>query len=57
MDKLGVLNFDPMNGKWEKPPPGYLKLNTNGSYRDGVVAFGGLLRYNQDSWLWGYIGR
>lgn len=28
------FHLDPMNGRWFRPPPGYVKLNVDGSVRD-----------------------
>lgn len=38
---------DPINGRWFCPPPGYVKLNVDGSVRDGKAMYGGLLRTKQ----------
>lgn len=43
-DSFGVLALDPANGRWERPSPGYAKLNTDGIFRDGGLVYGGLLR-------------
>lgn len=39
-----MLSLDPVNGRWEKPLPRYVKLNTDGSFRDGGLAYGSLLK-------------
>lgn len=41
---FGVLGPDLVNGRWCKPLSGYLKLNVDGSFQDGKVAYGGILR-------------
>lgn len=50
MDDLHGLHLDPVNGRWFRPPPGYVKLNVDGSVRDGNSAYGGLLR----NWVIGF---
>lgn len=47
---------DPDNGKWCKPPLGYLKLNVDESFRDGQAAYGGVLRDCHGMWIWGFVG-
>lgn len=38
---------------------GYLKLNVDASFRDGSLAYGGLLRDDHGDWVWvwGFTGR
>lgn len=43
------FGLDPVNGRWFRPPPNYLKLNINGSMKDGKVTYGG-------HWVWGFVG-
>lgn len=43
---------------WYFPPPGRIKINTDGSSVDhGWVSFGGLARDDQGWWLEGFFGR
>ena len=56
LDKFGLLSIDPVNHCWTKPPPGYLKLNVDGSFLDGHASFGGILRDNDGTWIWGFAG-
>lgn len=56
--KLHVHSFngfhlDPVNGRWTLLHLGYVKLNIDGSVRDGNATYGGLLRYSTGQWLWG----
>ena len=51
LDNIGTLTLDPVNGRWEKLPPGYVKLNVDWNYRDGMLAYGGLLRDDRGDWL------
>lgn len=39
MDQFSWSNLDPVNGRWFKPPPGYLNLNVDGSFRDGIGTY------------------
>lgn len=50
-EHLGLLGLNLMNSRWDKPPPGYLKLNIYDNFRDGRMAFGGLLRDDHDNWV------
>ena len=52
-----TLNVDPVNGHWSRPPPGYVKLNVDGSYRDGCGTYGGILRDEDGNWVWGFSGK
>ena len=54
---LSIFHVDPVNGRWEKPPPGYLKLNVDGSFRDNQGTYGGVLRDEAGAWIWGFFGR
>lgn len=40
LDHLQGVHLDPLNGRWNHPPPGYYKLNID----------------NEGQWVWGYIG-
>ena len=40
MDAFKGLGLDPVNGRWCKPSPGYLKLKADESFRDGKVMHG-----------------
>ena len=53
LEKFGRYHLDPVNSRWSKPPPGYLKLNVDGGYRDSCGVFGGVLRNDDGEWLWG----
>ena len=48
--------MDPVNGRWSRPPPGYCKLNGDGSVRDGMATYGAILRDDQGTWLWEFTG-
>ena len=48
------IHLDPMNGRWFRPPPGYVKLNVDWSVRDGEATYGGLLRDDICRWQWGF---
>lgn len=54
LDQFGITGPDIANGRWTKPPPGYLKPNVDGSFRDGRAAFGGVLRDHHGMWIWPY---
>ena len=56
LDQFGVLRPNIVNGRWTKPPPGYLKLNVDGSFCDGRAAFGGVLHDHHGMWIWGFAG-
>lgn len=56
-EQSSFLSLDPVNGRWIKPPPGFLKLNVDGSCRDGWIAFGGVLQDDNGNWLWGFAGK
>ena len=56
VDQFGLFGPDPINGRWCKPPPGYLKLNVDGSFRDGRATFAGVLRDHRGVWMWGFTG-
>ena len=55
-DSFYKFHLDPMNGRWFYPPPGYVKLNVDGSVRDGQATFDGLLGDHEVSWMWGFVG-
>lgn len=57
MEQFHGFNLDPVNGRWCKPPPGYIKLNVDGGFRDGIGTYGGVLRDNKGVWMWGFTGR
>ncbi|GKV53729.1 hypothetical protein SLEP1_g60246, partial [Rubroshorea leprosula] len=44
---------------WSPPPPGFLKLNTDGSAQGnpGMAGAGGIFRYHNGSWIYGYSRR
>lgn len=48
------FNFDPINGRWTWPPPGYYKMNVYGGLLNGCGTFGGLLRDVGGAWVWGF---
>lgn len=48
--------FGPVNGKWFKPPPGYLKLNVDGCFCDGKGTYEGVLRDEEWKWISGFKG-
>ena len=50
------FHLDPLNGRWFRPPPGYVKLNIDGSVRDGEATYGGLLRDDEGGWKWSFSG-
>ena len=50
------LSPGPVDGRWFRPPPGYSKLNVDGSFQDGKATYGGLLRDTEGNWVWGYTG-
>lgn len=56
LDKFGFFGPDPINGRWCKPPPGYFKLNMDGSFRDGRATYAGVLRDHLGSRIWGFTG-
>lgn len=45
-----------VNLKWERPPPGKLKLNIDGSFREheDVMGSGGVLRDEHGAWMCGF---
>ena len=57
VETFRVLSLDPVNRRWKGPPLGYVMLNTDGSYKDDDLSYGGLLRDENDDWLWGYAGK
>ena len=50
------FHLDPMNGRWFLPPPGYVKLNVDGSVINGNATYGGVLRDHEGNWVWGFTG-
>ena len=38
------FNLDPVNGRWIKPPPGYMMLNVDGGFRNRQGTYEGVLR-------------
>lgn len=50
------IYLDLINGRWFRPPPGYVKLNVDDSARDGSATYGGLLRDEKGHWGWGFTG-
>ncbi|KAK4476924.1 hypothetical protein RD792_016092 [Penstemon davidsonii] len=53
--KLG-LNNGKEDTRWKEPPPGWMKLNTDGSalLKERKAAVGGLLRDNMGGWSFGF---
>ena len=49
--------IDPVNGGWQKPPLGYMKLNVDEGFRDGQGTFGGVLRDDEGNVKWGFSGK
>ena len=45
--------------RWEKPPVGWMKLNTNGSVFGslGVAGWGGVIRDDRGNWISGFTKR
>lgn len=50
------FHLDPMNSRWFRPPPGYYKLNVDGSYREGKATNGGVLGDVTGQWVWRFTG-
>ncbi|KAH0721920.1 hypothetical protein KY289_004964 [Solanum tuberosum] len=44
---------------WSFPPPGYIKINTDGSFmqNSGLAGYGGIARDDRGRWLGGFVGR
>ncbi|KAM7514052.1 hypothetical protein LguiA_003635 [Lonicera macranthoides] len=55
--QIMYLVIDPVNGRWTCPPPSYVKLNIDGSYRDNCGTYAGILRYENGNWIWEFYGR
>ncbi|GLT78653.1 hypothetical protein SLA2020_501810 [Shorea laevis] len=51
----GTLRYEQLVG-WEKPPPGYVKINVDGSARGtpGASAAGGVCRDSNGDWCFGF---
>nr|POF06238.1 putative ribonuclease h protein [Quercus suber] len=43
-----------LNAKWDKPPPGWYKLNTDASIINGHAGAGGLLSDSSGTWVQGF---
>lgn len=54
---LQGLNLDLINGRWFHSPPGFYKLNVDGSVRDGDSTYGGLLRNHLGERIWEFVGK
>ncbi|KAJ1377886.1 Reverse transcriptase-like [Sesbania bispinosa] len=54
MRRVGDLT-DPKNMWWSSPPPGFLKLNVDGSYcgHNRAMYTGGVLRDSSGTWIYG----
>ena len=48
-ESFNGFGLDLVNGRWLCSPPGYFKLNIDGSMRDGRVTYDGLLRDHEGS--------
>ncbi|KAK6777056.1 hypothetical protein RDI58_023773 [Solanum bulbocastanum] len=44
---------------WSFPPPGHIKINTDGSFmqNSGLAGYGGIARDDRGRWLGGFVGR
>ena len=51
-----ILIISQWYDRWFKPRPGYLKINVDGSVRDGNATYWRLLMNDDGQWLWGYTG-
>lgn len=54
---LVFSNSSDMGNHWQKPPPGFFKVNTNGAYYpfSGSSSFGGLTRDDSGSFVRGFF--
>lgn len=49
------FHLDPVNLHWFSLPPGYYKLNADGSDKDGKATYGALPRNASGDWVWGFV--